>query len=128
MADVGRPSDLTEELTLEIRGRILEGKNHITIQKELNIDDSTWDRWVWLDYKDFRKKLNEWKRERMFKKAELVLEDSLMSENEKIKQDTAKFLAERIGKDFYSSKQELDNKGDLTIKIVNFGDNTSPQV
>jgi hypothetical protein len=124
MADVGRPTDLTEDLTLEIRKHVLDGTSYGEIQRLLSITDSAWDRWVWLDYKDFRSKLNEWKKERMIKKAEKNLEEMLdMPVNVldddvvvtepalvKIKQDTSKFVVERLNKDEYSSRQENTGK------------------
>lgn len=66
---------LTEELTLQIRKLVLEGMKYKEIQEKLKINPSTWDRWVWLDYKDFRKNLTEWIHERIVKKAQKNLEE-----------------------------------------------------
>ena len=85
MSEVGRPTDLTEELTLEIRKHVLEGKTYLEIQQLLDITASAWDRWVWLDYKDFRTKLNEWKKERMVKRAEKTIDTLIDAEDDRIK-------------------------------------------
>ncbi len=114
--EVGRPPLFNEELRLKIRGLVLEGKKYYEIQEELAISKGTWDSWVWTDYQGFRADLITWKRERMFKRAEEKLEQFLDSDQEKIAQDTAKFLTERLGKEAYSTRQELTAKdGDALI-------------
>ena len=115
----GRPTDLTEKLSLEIRKLVLEGANYTEIQTILGISDSLWDRWTWLDYKDFRKNLNSWKREMFLKKAEKVSNQIMELKHTdqngfvkagllSLKQKEAEFLRETLGKDDgYSKRSEL---------------------
>lgn len=46
----------------------------------------------------------------------------------KIKQDTAKFVAERLGKKKYSVKSQFENDDGqpITVRIVQYGDNSAP--
>ena len=71
------------------------------------------------------------KLQRMLIKAEKALEDSLEDiEDKKLRQDTAKFIASRLGKKHYSERQELtgmDGK-DLTINIINYDNTNSAQI
>ena len=49
----------------------------------------------------------------------------------KIKQDTAKFVAERLGKDEgYSTRSEITGKDgkDLIVQTINYADTTAPQI
>jgi hypothetical protein len=120
MAEAGRPTDLTEEMTLKIRGLYLSGKNYITIQEELGISPNTWDSWVYKDYKDFRKKLTSWKWERFVRKSEGLSEEILSTPHldEKglvdtnvlrIKQKEAEYVRSTLGKkDGYSTLQEVE--------------------
>lgn len=110
MAETGRPTELTEELTLKIRERVLKGFQYIEIQKELEISPNTWDTWVYKDYQDFRRKLNEWKQERMVKKAEQKLDILMDSENEKVSLQASIFIAETLGKDTGYTKR-VENTG-----------------
>lgn len=62
-------------------------------------------------------------RDRMLMKAEKRLENTLESQNENLAQDTAKFLAETLGKKKgYSKRTELTGSEgkDLTINILEF--------
>lgn len=117
MSEAGAPSILTDELTLKIRESVVEGKEYKIIQQELGISAGTWDYWVWQDYQGFRRSLISWKREKMLKKAEKVVDKSMDSENEKIALDAAQFTLETLGKDDgYSKRQELTGKnGDKLI-------------
>ena len=60
------------------------------------------------------------KYKRMLDKAEIRLEASLDSDDEKLAQDTAKFIAKTIGKQVYSERQELTGKDgkDLPTPII----------
>lgn len=63
---------------------------------------------------------NVGKYKRMLEKAEVRLEASLDSDDEKIAQDTAKFIAKTIGKEIYSERQEHTGKDgkDLPTPII----------
>jgi len=130
MAEPGRPSELSDELTMQIRQRVLDGISYTQIQQELAIPVGTWDSWVWRDQDGFRGKLVSWKRERLFKRAEEKLGEFLDSDRPKVAQDTAKFLAETLGRHTYSRKSEVENTGTLTVNIVKYdpADNAAPQV
>jgi len=119
MSDIGRPTELTEELTLKIRKGVLDNKSYIEIQQELDINSNTWDTWVYKDYNGFRANLNNWRKERMIKKAEKVIDKSMDSEAEKIALDAAQFTLETLGKMDYSKRSELTGKDGekLTIEI-----------
>lgn len=68
---------------------------------------------------------NVGKYKRMLEKAEIRLEASLDSEDEKIAQDTAKFIAKTIGKEIYSERQEHTGKDgkDLPTPIIQLPSN-----
>lgn len=117
MNEVGRPTDLTEDLTLEIRKLVLQAKSYKEIQETVGITDSVWDRWVWLNYKDFRTTLNNWKKERLIKKAEINLDVLMDAEDDKIKLDASKFTLETLGKEHYSKRNEMTGKDGEDIKL-----------
>ncbi len=129
---MSRPSDLTEELTLQIRKLVLEGVRYNQIQETLEVPSNTWDAWVYKDYKDFRKDLNSWKKERLIKKSERLSEqildiDHFDQEGKvhtdllRVKQKESEFVRSTLGKnEGYSSRSELtgaDGK-DLPIPIL----------
>ena len=138
---MSRPSDLTTELTLQIRNLVLEGKKYLEIQKELEIPANTWDAWVYKDYKDFRKDLNSWRKERLIKKSERLSEEILdlnyYKEDSKIdadllriKQRESEFVRNTLGKEDYSTRQEHTGKDGepLKINVIQYGDNNSTPV
>lgn len=123
---MSRPSDLTDELTLQIRNKVLEGVLYIKIQEDLDIPSNTWDAWVYKDYKDFRKNLTSWKKERLLKKSEKLSEEILDLVHKtdegktdtdvlRVKQKESEFVRSTLGKDEYSTKTEMNN----LVKIMN---------
>ncbi len=126
--DVGRPSELTLELTTKIRRYVLDGWAYVKIQAELGIASGTWDHWVFVNYQGFRDDLRSWKQEKMIKKAENVVDDLTDSSDEKIRLDSAKFILESLDKKSYSKRSELtgaDGK-DLVFKWLDDDDSTNP--
>lgn len=119
MSEIGRPTELTEELTLKIRQGVLDNKSYIQIQQELDINSNTWDTWVYKDYDSFRTNLNNWRKERMIKKAEKVVDKSMDSETEKIALDAAQFTLETLGKLDYSKRTEHTGKDGGSIVVKN---------
>jgi hypothetical protein len=133
---MSRPSDLTEELTLKIRALVLEGLQYNNIQQTLGISDNTWDTWVHKDYKDFRKNLISWKKERLVKLSEKVSNDILQmpaiddkgnvaTDVLRIKQKESEFIRETLGKDDYSKRNEVtgkDGKDLINTVLVEFLD------
>lgn len=116
--EIGRPTELTEELTLKIRAGILEGKQYKEIREELGINENTWDTWVYKNYQGFRETLQSWtfeinekRRKRLLAKAENNLEVLLDSEDERVKADMTKFVAKTLGKDEgYTERTEMTGK------------------
>lgn len=129
---------LSKELCLKIRKRILEGANYVTIRKELDIKEGTWDSWHWEDKmipgieQGFRYFVKNAKYERMMAAVNKNLEEFLhlddMKEDgksdpalAKLRQDTTKFVAERLGKLDYSTRveQDLTSKGEAIPVAIN---------
>lgn len=115
----GRPTDLSEELSLQIRGYVLDGMNYKTIQQTLDISPNTWDTWYYRNQKDFRVKLNDWKKERLIRKSEKLSEEILdlphLTEEGKtdtdilrVKQKESEFIRNTLGKMEYSTRTETD--------------------
>lgn len=110
MPEVGRPTELTIELTTKIRRLVLDGWEYIKIQAELGIASGTWDHWVFTDYQGFRTALRGWKQEKMVKKAENVIDELTDSEDEDIRYKSASFILETLDKNNYSKRQEMTGK------------------
>lgn len=130
MADVGAPTLLTEELTLQIRKLVLQGVPYNEIQATLNIIDNTWDSWVYRDTQGFRGLLTEWKKERLIRKAEKLSDEILDADHidekgkfntdvMRVKQKEAEFVRETLGKDTgYSKRNELTGKNGEALAIA----------
>lgn len=124
---------LTQELVLEIRKRVLNNENYINIQAELDINANTWDTWVNKNYKDFRTNLQNWKAERIIRKAEKVGEVILDMSHEdvdkegrkiilgdvlRVKQKEAEFNRETLGKEIgYTKRAEQTGKDGAPLAI-----------
>jgi hypothetical protein len=107
MAEPGRPTDLTDELTLEIRKLVLEQLPYKDIQQILGVAPGTWDGWVYNNTKDFRDLLSQWKHERMVKKAEVKVDALIDSEDENVALKASTFTLETLGKEKFSKRSEL---------------------
>jgi len=117
MADVGRPTELTEELTLQIRKLVLESVEYTQIQQILNISPNTWDSWFYRDFQGFRANLSQWKNERIVKKAEKKVESLISAEDERVALQASTFALETLGKEVYSKRSELTGKNGEAIKV-----------
>lgn len=130
--EVGAPSLLTPELTLQIRKLVLQDVSFVQIQEILGIKDSTWDSWYHRNTQGFRELLNSWRYERIVKKAEANLEQLLQGEDEKIRADLTKFALERLNKLNFSSRTEHTGKDgeDIVVNLVSYKneDNSTPQI
>ncbi len=128
---MARPTDLTEEVTLKIRALVLSGVKYKDIQEQLDISDNTWDTWIYKDYKDFRKNLTSWKKERLLKKSEKLSEEILDIDHVdekggvdtdilRVKQKESEFVRTTLGKEEgYSTRNELTGKdGEKLIESV----------
>lgn len=136
---MSRPSDLTEELTLQIRQLVLEGILYKDIHERLDILPGTWDKWYYEDYKGFRRNIQSWKAERLIRKAEKLSEEILtanhIGDNGKyetdllrVKQKESEFIRSTLGKnEGYSSRNELTGADGKDLVITWQDDNNTLQ-
>lgn len=120
----GRPSELDDELSFKIRTRILNGKKNKEIFTELEIDEDTWNGWMWRNYKSFRDNLVAWRAERFLGMAEENIPELLRSADEKVKNDMTKFVTSTAGKKTYSQRTEqtgAEGKDLPAIQLVHYG-------
>lgn len=118
MSNRGPKTKLTEKLVLEIRKMVLDGKDYVEIQQELEINDSTWDTWVYKNYQGFRNNLVDWKYERILNKCEKLSEEILdinhIGDNGvdsrilSIKQKESEFIRSTLDKKHYSKQLNTD--------------------
>lgn len=108
MSEVGRPSELNDELFLKIRGLVLDGKNMKEVAEILEIPYKTMEGWVYRNYEGFADKMLAYKHEKLIQKAETNLDLLLDGEDDKIKADLSKFVLETLAKQNYSKKTETD--------------------
>jgi len=137
MSDVGRPTELDDALLLKIEGLVMQGKNLKEIAEECEISYKTMEGWVSRNYEGFRDKLKMYKNEWRLSLAEQNIDEALQlkitnpvivsgvpQRNSdgtlmevidpkliRIKIDNSHFVAETLGKDTYSKRQELVGKG-----------------
>ena len=129
MGDVGRPTELNDELCLKIRQLILEEKSLSQIAKICGISFDTMQGWITRNYNGFTDKWKLYHAERKLQKAERNIEEFLEMNTEnkactkkgdiftfddpklkKIKADVSLFVAETVGKVIYSKRTELTGK------------------
>ncbi len=129
MAEVGRKTDLTEELFRKIKKSILDGNDLRTTAKVCEIPESTLYTWHSDNYLNISDKIEGWKRDYKLKLAnQNIVEFLKMSDKNvkqvgeelveyrdtgltKVKADMSKFVAETLGKDEYSKRSELTGAG-----------------
>lgn len=111
----GAPTLLTEELILQIEELVKSGANNQKIITTLEIDDKTFYSWLYRNTQGIKDKLPEWRREYLLSVAEEGFTDLAKSKNERIRLESMKFLTERLGKKWYSTREEHklleDNEG-----------------
>lgn len=126
MAEVGRPTDLTDELLIKIKELVLDGKNLKEIANIIQIPEVTIYTWHSRNYLDFYQKVENWKRDRKLMLAEKNIEEFLLMDTintgaskkgevfeyndsglVRVKADISKFVSETLGKDNYSKRSEL---------------------
>lgn len=118
MSKVGRPTELTDDLTSKIRKLILDSLSYTEIQEILEIPPSTWDTWVQNDYLGFRGKINQWKKERIVKKAEAKVEALISAEDERVALQASTFALETLGKEDYSKRSEMTGANGQELKTL----------
>jgi hypothetical protein len=108
-----------EEITAKVRTLYLDGLKFGEIQKALDIKASTWDSWVYKDYKDFRHNLQKFKFERLVRKAEGNVEVLMDSEDERVATTNNWNMLKTQGKDMgYSERTEVTGKDGGKLEIV----------
>lgn len=105
MAEVGRPTELTEECLLKIKEGILNGETLKKIANICGIAEQTIYDWTCKNYKDINTKIEGWRRDRKV---------NLASENidEILTMDITNKGITKDGKEIY----EYDDTGKLRIK------------
>lgn len=129
MADVGRPSDLTDELLIEIKQLTLDGKNLKEIASIKEIPEVTIYKWHEKNYLNFYDKVEGCRRDRKLMLANRNIEAILQLDTNdkdfvKTVSDMSKFVAETLDKKNYSKRTEntgADGK-DLIPVLVKFID------
>lgn len=133
MAEVGRPTDLTDELVKKIKQYILEGKNLKETARACEIDEQKLYQWNSDNYLKLGDKIEGWKRDRKLMLAEQNLEAIMslgISDKETIRvvADTSKFVAETLGKDNYSKRSEMTGKDGKDLLPTPLLDNLNKDV
>ncbi len=76
---------------------------------------------------------NEWiveateRRKRLLDKAERKLEVLIDGDDDRIAADISKHITKTLGKEHYSEKTEVEQKGEITINLVNYGEDVRPE-
>lgn len=116
MAEVGRPSELTEDTLLKIKEGVLNGLMLKEIANICGIAEQTIYDWTCKNYKDINTKIEGWKRDRKVMLADKNVEGILClgvsdDKNIKVVADMSKFVLEVLDKN-YKPKQDItsDNK------------------
>lgn len=128
--DVGRPSLLEDKkFMLKIKELYLDGMTEDSIQEILEVPKGTWNYWKHSNFHNFKDILLSYKHERMLNKAESNLDILMGAEDDRVKLDASKFVAETIGKKNYSKRVEqggLDGK-ELPTPILYVFNNDKPK-
>ena len=118
MKEVGRPTELNEELFTKIKGLVLEHYNMKEIASTLEIPYSTMANWVSTNYRNFGDIYLSYEQERKLRKATLKIETLIDSEDERVALNASTFIAETLGKDKgYSKRTELTGKDGKEFEI-----------
>lgn len=143
MGEAGRPTDMTSELVKKIKQSILDGNDLKTTAKICGIDEQKIYNWKYDNYLNISDKIEGWKRDRKLMLAEknieefLTMTDTNIKETERgikefkdsqltrIKADISKFVAETLGRNDYSKRNELSgpNGKELQPVLVKFINN-----
>lgn len=148
MGEAGRPTDLTEEVFEKIRESILAGNDLRETAKICKINEGTFYQWHSRNYSNLSDKIEGWRRDRKLLLAErniveflemdtknLMLKGKELVEQTdtglvKVKADISKFVAETLGRDNYSKRNELTGKDgkDLNINLIKYEPDDSSQL
>lgn len=113
MNEVGRPTDLTDELVKNIKRHILDGKNLKETANACGIDEQKLYNWNCDNYLNISDKIEGWRRDRKLNLAERNIEEILtigLSDKDLVKTvaDMSKFVSETLGRNNYSKRTETD--------------------
>lgn len=111
--EVGRPSELTPELQIELERAFKRSPNLKIAVEELGLNYKTVEGWITRDHQGFRTAYKLWKVEKALDKSESFSEELLSTphvdeegKNDKelmrLKLNEAQFLRETLGKSLYS--------------------------
>lgn len=135
MAEVGRPTDLTDELVDKIKQSILAGNDLKTTANIIGKSEDVMYQWNSKNYSGIADKIEGWKRDYKLSLADKNINDILKigavadKVTLKVVADMSKFVKETLDKNNYSKKVETDltSKGEK-ILAINYilpnGDNT----
>mgnify|MGYP000895630447 CR=1 FL=1 len=131
MSDVGRPTELTNEVLEKIKQGILDGRTLKDIAQQSQINEGTLYQWSSTNYLNLADKVEGWKRDRKLILADIT-SDAIQTASHfdekgkidkellKIKQKEAEFIRETLGKDKgYSKRSELTGKEGGAVEVKN---------
>lgn len=111
MNQLGRPTELTEELLAEIRKLVLLGKNMKETAEIIGVPYNTISKWSSDNYGNFADMWILYEHERKLQKAESKVESLIDSRDERISLQASTFIVETLGKNKgYSKRQEVTGK------------------
>ena len=128
MADVGRKTDLTDNLLKRIKEGILGGRNLKETAEFCEIDPQKLYNWHYDDYLNIATKIEGWKRDRKLNLADKNIEGILalgISDDKSLKvvADMTKFVKETLEKKYYSKQINTDiTTGGKPLPILNIND------
>jgi len=99
-------STLSKEILSSVENFMMEGLTTKEICEKLEIPRSTWETWRLNNTAGFNDFLVNTRREVILSLAEENILSLQKSNDEKVKLDAAKFATERLGKQWYSTRQE----------------------
>lgn len=102
----GAPSVLTLELTTQIKEMVKGGMINAEIIAKLGVTESTWYCWLSRNTHSITENIQLWRRDYLLDNAEQKLTKLSNSKNERIQLEAIKFAAERLGKKWYSTREE----------------------
>lgn len=114
--ELGRPSDLTPELQIDLERAFKKAPNLRIAVEELGLNYKTVEGWITRDYQGLRTAYKLWKVEKALEKSESFSEELLSTPHidkegktdkdiMRLKLNEAQFLRETLGKTMYSKSQ-----------------------
>ena len=99
-------STLNADILSNVESLVMEGKSDSEIYESLGIPRSTWNTWLIKNTGGFEEFYVQTRRKAILSLAEKNIFELQKSNDEKVKLDAAKFATERLGKQWYSTRQE----------------------